>query len=264
MHPDRGFFFDGRYDFQQFTAALPPTFAMSFWVRTEHGGTLFSTNGVYDDGDQHFVNCGIRGNRMEMGVSEGENFNWTHHYEKNKFGKRNQLIPSDSIHAESKRKPRVYYSSTDMDVITTDWQFLTYTFGDFNGSLAFNYYVNGVLVDTAVRKFMMSIFQDNAIYPTRNLFGAQERNEYPSNMFRGFIFNVEAYNFNNVGAGFDGTGSCGSCGSACTSTNVCLGTCEWNEFLNAGGACQRCPDWCREGCNDDGACPAPTHHERFP
>lgn len=171
-HPDRGFFFDGRYDFQQFTAAMPPTFAMNFWTRTEHGGTLFSTNGIYDDGDQHFVHCGIRGNRMEMGVSEGENMNWVHLKGKNKFGPRNPLIPESSIHAESKRKARVFYAQTDMDVITQDWQYLTYTFGDDNGSLVFNYYVDGVMVDTSVRKFVLSIFQDNAIYPTRNLIGA--------------------------------------------------------------------------------------------
>jgi hypothetical protein len=91
--------------------------ALNFWVRTEHGGTLFSTNGIYDDGDQQFVHCGIRGNRMEMGVSEGENFIWPHHDEKNYILPRNPLIPDTSIHAGGDRIPRVYYASTDMDVI---------------------------------------------------------------------------------------------------------------------------------------------------
>jgi hypothetical protein len=117
MHPTRGYFFDGRYDYISFSGALPPTFTMHFWVNTEHGGSLYSTNAVFDESDQNFVHVGIRGNRMEMGVSEGENFFASHNKGKNYGVDKNYLIPDTSIHASGKHFPRIYYSQTDMDVV---------------------------------------------------------------------------------------------------------------------------------------------------
>lgn len=66
-----------------------------------------------------------------------------------------------------------------------------------------------------------------------------------TNMYRGFIYSIEGHNALEGYASF---------------IVGILGECEWDEFLNAGMECERCPDWCREGCFDDGSCPVPTHN----
>jgi len=74
-------------------------------------------------------------------------------------------------------------------------------------------------------------------------------------MFRGFIYNIEGWN--GIEENYDGI-------DGPSYGRLELGECEWNEFLNKDALCERCAVWCREGCFDDGSCPAPTHHPEFP
>ena len=103
-----------------------------------------------------------------------------------------------------------------------------------------------------------------AVFPTLNLIGAQERDDAITNMFRGFILDVEAWNYNAV-EDMPTQNFSSSCNGGCNVcsdrfSGDCHGECEWNEFLNGVDVCERCPDWCREGCWDDGACPVHTRN----
>lgn len=69
IHPTRGVWLDGKYDYMILkNVAIPPIFYIFMWIRADYAGTLFSTNAVHDERNQHVIHVGIRGNRLESGV----------------------------------------------------------------------------------------------------------------------------------------------------------------------------------------------------
>jgi len=243
---NRGWWFDGKYDYLQMAGVLPPRFGCYFWTKPYHDGTLLSTSAVYDEPNQHLVNMGIRGKRLESSVEYGDDY-----YHPAKFNKRTShgensgFVPEGSVHANSSYIPMKRYSKTDMDVINMkEWAEVGYVFDySYHEDLySFKYSVNGEVVDTSFYAGLTHIFYASYIYPTKILLGAQEVDDHMSNMFRGFIYTVEGTNGREREYPF---------------FELELDNCEWNEFLNWDDKCERCPYWCPDGCDWDGSCRTP-------
>jgi hypothetical protein len=239
-HSTRGDWFDGRYDFKSFHGGLPLTVSVHFWVKPYHAGTILSTNGVHDELSQHVIHVGIRGNRLEAGVQRGDDHHYGHGERPNRIHYGDQFALQGT--KDGQHLPNTHYSQTDMDVVTyREWQRVGFSFDydGFNDVLSFGYYVNNVRVDGARRRLYFGMSAHEHVFPTLNLIGAQERDDAITNMFRGFILDVEAWNYNAVEdmpmQNFSSScnGGCNVCSDRFSGD--CHGECEWNEFLNGVG-----------------------------
>ena len=235
--PSRGSWFDGRYNYIEQSGMMPPTYTMSYWLKPYNSGTLFSNSATYDEHAQQVIYIGIRNQRIEFEYSYGGVFGF----------KQNNVETGRNLK---------FYSSTDSDVVTLKaWQQLAVSFTAEGTGTDIVYWVNHEKVDIDnFHGYLVHYDNGNDTFPSRYLFAAQERDDRLTNMYRGFIYSIDTYNYTPE---WPQDCDCISCPAA-----YCLGACEWNEFQTEAG-CQRCPDHCREGCWDDGTCPVPTH-EAFP
>lgn len=117
-HATRGMWFDGKYDHLEFQGVLPPRFGANFWVKPYHDGTLISTSAIHDDANQHLINAGIRGKRLESSVEYGDDLSRPDQVNQLSLsGGNSGFVTPGSIHENSPYIPIKRYSQTDMDVI---------------------------------------------------------------------------------------------------------------------------------------------------
>lgn len=59
---------------------------------------------------------------------------------------------------------------------------------------AFKYFVNGIVVDSSFYAVLSNIYRESSIYPNQVLFAASEVHDAITNMYRGFIYSIDAWN----------------------------------------------------------------------
>merc|ERR1712013_507786 len=110
------------------------------------------------------------------------------------------------------------------------------------------FYVNGDMVYSADTHRMYD-------YPEpkmRHHFGVADVAKSYTKHYRGFIYSAKARHGTTDDEAFGS--NCAGC-DFCHESNECLGTCNWNHYFNErDNKCQRCPLWCKSGCDSQGQC----------
>ena len=146
--------------------------------------------------------------------------------------------------------------TTNSIITWSEWQHVAFTYeysiqNDRNTRIQF--WHNAQLLEHKLLFDYLSDWEDNVAI---HFIGAVVRDEVFSDLYRGYIFNMKFW----ASVQHDFTENvrhkgCHGC-DICPNTLVCLTMeCEWNEYFN-GTECQRCPNYCRDGCYEQtGICP---------
>lgn len=112
---------------------------------------------------------------------------------------------------------------------------------------------NGAVIGDA----MVPATFDHPEPKSSHLLGASEMHGNYVHHYRGFIKRISILgNEGDDNALWQAnSGLCGDTCDACPEDGACYGTCNWNHWYDEQHSkCQRCPLWCKRGCNEDGTC----------
>jgi len=228
---DRGAWFDGKYDMMTFELLkLPEIVIHGFWTKVHSQGVLFSANRIHGDFNTDRNDTGDFWNqRDDNGYYLGVNDSAL------------EYVSRESANYERSELGAIDYFS---------WSYVSFKIERRDSLQAshLEFKVNGDVVYSHDARRVYDFPEPKM----RHHFGVADVAKAYTKHYRGFIYSAKAHRGLNDDETFGS--NCAGC-DVCHSNNECLGTCNWNHYFNErDNKCQRCPLWCKSGCDSQGQC----------